>query len=65
MKTTKGQEMSNQQKIDIADAYASHDGKWPKQLNISGVMFWNGTRITKADFRAIKKDGIQSNRFSK
>lgn len=35
----------------IARAVAAHDRKWPEQLT-SGVMFYQGERITKAEFLA-------------
>ena len=54
-----------QSKLDIMAAYNNYDGKWPKQLDASGVMFYNGTKIVKADFRAIKRDGIHADRFNK
>lgn len=56
--------LSNEQKLDMISAYNSYNGKWPDQLSGSGVMFYNGLRITKADFRAMKKDGINSDRFN-
>jgi hypothetical protein len=57
--------LSSMQKLDMMAAYNSNNGKWPKELEASGVMFYNGMKITKADFRAIKRDGIESERFSK
>lgn len=52
-------------KFAIMAAYNNYDGKWPKQLDASGVIFYNGTKIVKADFRAIKRDGIHAERFCK
>ena len=57
--------MSGLEKITLMECYNHHGGKFPKELDASGVMFWRGQRITKADFRAIKRDGIDSDRFNK
>lgn len=57
--------MTELEKITLMECYNHHNGKFPKELDASGVMFWRGQRITKADFRAIKRDGIQSERFNK
>jgi hypothetical protein len=51
-------------KFAIMAAYNNCSGKWPRQLDASGTMFYNGTKIVKADFRAIKRDGIHSQRFN-
>ena len=52
-------------KLNIMAAYNSYNGKWPKELDASGVMFYGGTKILKADFRAIKRDDIHAERFNK
>ncbi|GAF82267.1 unnamed protein product [marine sediment metagenome] len=55
--------MTKTEKLNIAQCYNHHDGKWPKENDASGVQFWNGQRIVKADFRAMKRDGLESSRF--
>ena len=58
MKLTQDQEMN------LGSCYSHHNGKFPKELEASGVMFWRGQRITKADFRAVKRDGLAADRFN-
>ena len=36
----------------LAKAVAYHNGAWPEQLT-SGVMFFDGLRITRAEFERI------------
>lgn len=35
----------------LRQCVVDHDGKWPKQLVSSGVMFYQGERITLEAFR--------------
>lgn len=55
--------MNALEKLNVYQCYNHHNGKWPKQNDTSGMQFWNGQKIVKADFRAMKRDGLQASRF--
>ena len=38
----------------LADAFNYYKGKWPPEM-VSGVIFWDGMRITHEDFIAYGK----------
>jgi hypothetical protein len=44
-------EMSQDKRIALANACRSYNYKWPKELS-SGVMFYDGERITIQEFNA-------------
>ena len=44
--------MDMPKEMTVRSAVLAHDGKFPRQLACSGVMFWDGVEITLADFKA-------------
>ena len=38
----------------LAAAFSYYRGKWPQEM-VSGVIFWDGMRITLDDFAAYRK----------